>query len=230
MKKISKVVLSLSLIIALVAGIWFGAKYLKINKIICTSQFGPCSQSVQDTINKSRGIGIFESFDKVKKNLASDPRVSEYTVRFIIPNSLSAYVIERKGVVALGKQGVDKFLIVDNNYKVIGTEKNTLLPLVNINNGDAIDFNLGESLPDSLSFASNIERQMYALYGVKLATVYNDKIEVKLSSGPKVLFPLEGEIDVLMGSLNLILSRLNNASGEIRIGEVDLRYKNPVIR
>ena len=48
-----------------------------------------------------------------------------------------------------------------------------------------------------------------------------------------VRFSLEGDIDVLAGSLRLIFSRLNDETTGIRMGdvsEIDLRFKNPVIR
>ena len=53
---------------------------------------------------------------------------------------------------------------------------------------------------------------------------------VKIAGGVKVIFPLEGDIDVLLGSLRLILSQLNNDEREIRIGSIDLRFENPVLR
>ncbi len=46
-------------------------------------------------------------------------------------------------------------------------------------------------------------------------------------------FPLEGDIDTLVGSLRLIFSRLNDEGEGIRmedIREIDLRFNNAVLR
>ena len=230
MKKVPRIVLYIAALVLLGFGVFVFFKYLKISRIRCESQFGPCSESVETKLGELQGYGILETFTRVNKTLKEDRRISEYSVRYIIPNTLSVYVIEKKSVIALGKQGTDRFVILDKDYKVIGIEKSTFLPIVNVSSSEGIDFGLGSDIPSSLLFAAKIGKEMFMVYGVKLSVVYNDRVEVKLTNGPKVIFPLGGEIDVLMGSLNLILSRLNNASGEIRIGEVDLRYKNPVIR
>ncbi len=48
-----------------------------------------------------------------------------------------------------------------------------------------------------------------------------------------VLFTLEGDKDALLGGLKLIMSRLNKIAQDSKIEgvtEIDLRFKNPVVR
>lgn len=230
MKKNLRYILIFFLIVLVIIGIYFGLKEIKTKSINCESQYGPCSDSVNRDLEKYRGISISKSLSDIKKVLSKNNKVSEFSVRYIFPNMLSVYVVEKKGEVALGKQGVDEFIILDKTGQVIEKTKNTSLPIINITTSENTDYKLGSKVSENLIFALQLERLIFSSYGVKLISLYNDRIETKLNNGPKVIFPVEGEIDVLMGSLNLILSRLNNQTGEIRIGEVDLRYKNPVIR
>ncbi len=227
MKKALLIVIPL---IALGLLIFFGLRNLKISSVVCESQFGPCSSGVSTKTDRFRGTNVLEAFSGLKKELAKETRVSSFSIRFTLPASLKIYVIEKKGVVAIGKQGVDSYLIIDKDGIVLGNEKTTLLPVISLNNGDDLSFRIGESLPKRLIFASSIARSMYKAYNVKLISIYEDRLETKVENGPKVIFPLDGDVDILMGSLTFILSRLNNADSELRIGEIDLRYKNPVIR
>lgn len=228
-KKLIYSILIIAALLALVLGGLLLFQALKVERIICASQFGPCATEIDAEIDKFQGLGIISALGQVKKTLGSDARVSQFSVRFIFPSTINVDIIAKKGEAALGQQGVDNFLILDKTGRVIAVEKTTSLPIINVNDGTDINYQIGASVPDNLIFALNLSRQIFAGYGVKLIIVEPDRIEVSLKS-VKVIFPTQGEVDVLIGSLNLILSRLNNAQGEIRMGEIDLRYKNPIIR
>lgn len=66
----------------------------------------------------------------------------------------------------------------------------------------------------------------------------NNSLLVELNDYPKIIFPLEGDREVLVGTAIFILSKINKigiSDGKIadiqsRISTIDLRYKNPVIK
>ena len=71
------------------------------------------------------------------------------------------------------------------------------------------------------------------LYSINESIIENDYIKVKIKNYPQTLFSAEGDVDFLVGSIRLIFSRLNDEAEGIRmneIREIDLRYKNPVLR
>jgi len=78
---------------------------------------------------------------------------------------------------------------------------------------------------------------LYSLYGVKEVRLRDRGLEARIGE-ILIIFPLEGDRDVLMGSLQLVLSQLNSGSEDFRIEEalgskpkvVDFRYKNPIVR
>lgn len=211
-------------------GLFLLLENLRVGSLVCQSQFGPCSQPVQERLNKLRGRSVLEVSGLIKKELSSDRRVSKFSIRYIIPETVMVYIVEKKAEVAMGRQGFDGYVLADSEGYVLSVEKNTSLPVINVASGEDINFIPGAKVSDNLFFAQRIMKYIFALYTVKLAVYYNDRIEVRLNSGPKIIFPKEGDVEVLIGSLSLILSRLNNREGEIRMGEIDLRYKNPIIR
>jgi hypothetical protein len=77
---------------------------------------------------------------------------------------------------------------------------------------------------------------MFSSYQVREGIIEDESLVIELSQGPRVIFPLEGEKEVLLGSLRLVLSKLNNDAQDSKIENVsgasiiDLRFKNPVIK
>lgn len=229
MKKIIRPLLIVVLLITAVSLVIFLLSKYKITRVDCESQFGPCSQSIADNLNKFSDKSLTTSLRSSKEYLKKERRVSQFSIRFLLPSTIKVYVVEKKAAAALGKASLDKYLIVDSSGTVLGVDKSTLLPVVNVVDEELI-YAEGAVLPENLIFAVNLTEYMYSYYSTKLTTLYKDRVEIRLNDGKLIIFPTIGEQDVLMGALNLILSRLNNESSEIRIGEIDLRYKNPIIR
>ena len=77
---------------------------------------------------------------------------------------------------------------------------------------------------------------MFSTYQVQDGEIIDSNLVVEVTGGRSVIFPLQGDKEVLMGSLNLILSRLNSEDEKSRIEGaenveiIDLRFKNPVLK
>ncbi|MBX4205966.1 hypothetical protein KW795_02105 [Candidatus Microgenomates bacterium] len=84
----------------------------------------------------------------------------------------------------------------------------------------------GEKLSSEFQFATLLLQKMYFVYNTNHANVSAYSISFDLNE-KKVVFPLNGDIDVLLGSLTVILSRLNS---ENNYSIIDLRYKNPILK
>jgi len=54
----------------------------------------------------------------------------------------------------------------------------------------------------------------------------NTRIKARINETTEVIFPITGDREVLVGSLQLILSRLKNPVP----ATVDLRFTNPVVK
>ncbi len=87
--------------------------------------------------------------------------------------------------------------------------------------------NVGEKVTEETLFALELLYDMFSFYQVQTGKIDKSSLVIELSRGPKVIFPLEGSHQVLLGSLRLVLSKLNSDS---QVSTIDLRFKNPVIK
>ena len=225
-KRIILPILSLFLLILLVI---FIPRAIKIKKISCESQFGPCSEIITKGIAKNENNNLFLAQKGISAFLKKEVKVSEFTIRYEIPDKLKVYVIEEKAFVALGRQGQEKYALINQSGTITSLESKTLLPTINLNDNSDFEFKIGQKVPDQVLFTATIAYEVFRQYQTRLTILNSDSIETSIK-GTKVLFPREGDIDELLGGMNLILSRLNNENISFRMGEVDLRYKNPVVR
>lgn len=210
-------------------------RIIKINQVKCESQFGPCSSAILGDLEKAQGSNYLESKKQIGSIFSNDILVSEFSLRFIFPSTFVVNVVEKKPIVALvGQSDQQKFYYIDKDGVVLSEQKSTVLPRIVINGDLAVK--VGDRVDSKVSFASEILQGSFILFGSKLAFLNSDSVDVDLPNTIKVVFPISGEVDTLLGSLNLILSQLNSKLVDSTIvGQglpkvVDLRYKNPVLR
>jgi hypothetical protein len=73
------------------------------------------------------------------------------------------------------------------------------------------------------------------MHDIEVSKIENSYLMTNLKDGYKIIFPLDGDRDFLLGATVLILNELNKdeMSSKIKVGElrtVDLRFKNPVLK
>jgi len=223
------ILLPIFCLLLLVLLVIFIPRVIKIKKITCESQFGPCSEVISNGFLKFENNNLFLAQKGISDFLKKEVKVSRFSTRFEIPDNLKVYVIEEKAFVAIGRQGQEKYTLINKSGMVTSLETKTLLPTINLNDGSSFEFKIGEKVSSDILFASGITSEVFRQYQTRLVILNTDSIETTIK-GTKIIFPKEGDIDELLGAMNLILSRLNNENISFRMREVDLRYKNPVVR
>ncbi len=233
MRKIFFFILIICFIFSLV---FLAPRFIKIREISCRSQFGPCSDYLSELIARVEDKSLNEVKRDLKKILGDETQVIDFSLRFNLPNKLHVYLIKRKAMVAIRRESLVGFALIDKEGRVIGIEEKTLLPILVVEE-ESNNLEVGKEVSERVRFGGELLNRMSNFYGAKQALIKDGSFEIKLSQGVQVLFPLEGEIDVLLGSLKLILSRLNSEAQDFKIeGEqiyprlIDLRFKNPIIR
>ena len=205
--------------IVFLALLYFVLRNIKVQKITCESQYGKCSTDILVGISKLQNTNIFNARSGVYKLLKDSPIINNYSVNFIPPLNLAIYVLEKKPIVAFVlKDG--SFAEVDKEGNVIGNVRQTTLPKIT-----SIELSNEQRM-----YAANLISKLYLFYKVNSAKITQDGIEVGGINGKSVIFPLSGDSDVLLGALNLIISRLPSVKEASTIGTIDLRFKNPVLR
>lgn len=217
--------------------VYFAPNFVPVSQITCKSQYGPCNFTLVSRLEKLKGKKLKVAKDEIKNILLSEILVSDFLIQFKLPNSLEVSMVERKPLYSLTKKGASAYAQVDESGLVIRIDDKTSLPVL-ITTGQIP--NVGDRVDRKHLFALGILYRMFAFYQVSEGNMDTNYLETKLKNGPKVIFPLEGDGDILIASLRLILARLNGEGEGIRINEnekvlsrmstIDLRYKNPVIR
>lgn len=197
-------------------------KFIKIRKVVCDD----CTKSIQFDLQKLTNKKDIEKY--LKNNLY----VKNYEIRYQIPDIYKIEIQINSPKYAIYNNSITKFYLIDKNGMVIDVVSSTSLPSISITK---IDLKNGEKISDQYLFILKILERVNYLYSVKTAILDDNKefVTFNLPDGIKVFFPTSGDIDYLVGSLRIIYSRLNQEEKDSKINnirEIDLRFKNPVIR
>lgn len=228
-----KVVFFFAILLLIIASAVIVVRKIVIKEIRCTSQYGPCSEIVDNILSDLEGVGYIDFSKSLDQVLGASAYIEGYTANFKPPNRMEVDVIERKTSNALKIKGEDVYMLVDPGGKITEFVEETNLPYVVVVDREG---SVGDTVTIEKQNALSIVSSMYYVYGVRSGELVDGSLTVSLDSGIKVIFPLDGEVDVLMSSLGLIISNLQVEDKEFRIDEVgvvkeiDLRYKNPVVR
>ncbi len=212
----------MGLILAPVAALPF---YLKV-KIECLTQYGACPPEISNQV-VSKDQTFLSAKNKIKKVLRASQLVTDFRTQFKLPNVLVVNIVIKKPSFALVGSNPDEAALVDADGRVLTTAKNSSLPTVKDINRT---YKPGEDVNSSDLFALKLIEGVYEMYQVKDGFVENDSLVVELPSQIKVLFPLSGDRDLILGSLRLVYSKVVSAEEKGKYTQIDLRFKNPVLR
>lgn len=196
-------------------------------KIDCRSQYVECPQQVLEKLNFFNGKSLVFAKNGIRKILKSEFLISDYSIQFKIPNILRVELLAKKAVVAFKDSKSDFFILVDKDGKVLSMAQNSVLPVI-ILEGDLP--NVGENIGSANLFALNLASGVYQMYQVRESYIQDGSLLVELPGQIRVIFPLDGDSEILLGSLRLIYSKVMEDGNLAGYSQIDLRYKNPVLR
>lgn len=195
---------------------------VKITKFECYSQYGICSDEIFAKLNPILDKTLIDAKASVINSFKEDNLVEDHSFQFKLPGTLRINIILRKAKFAIGKFGLNEAALIDKSGNVLTKNKVTGLSILFMPE-DLPE--IGKKVSQEKLFALEVLNSVYYMYQVNTGEIKNNSLIITIPNGPKVIFPLEGEKDVLLGSLRLVLSKINQG-----IIEIDLRFKNPIIR
>ena len=204
----------------------------RVEKIVCESQYGFCNAEISKYLKSFEGKKYINSKKEIKKYLSDQLIVKERSFQYKFPNTLLINLIERKSICAI-KTNENKYYLVSEDGIVVGISDSTSLPFM-ITAGQ--DLNIGNVIDKDHVFSLKVLKYLDFLYGIKKGLLINAGSEYQIDGGPKVIFPNEGNLHTLIGSLRLIIQNVTQKSWEYSLEKdynqitIDLRYKNPIIR
>lgn len=229
------------LIIFAGAAYLFLPRYIKINSIFCKSQYGPCGERIDGKVLQSKGKSLFGARKNIKNDLNKETAISDFSIQYKLPDKLEVNIITRKPFFGLSYEQGETVALVDKEGYVLSFQDMTPLPFIK---DEKHPPPVGEKVDEERLFALQLILDVYGSYQTQQGKIENDSLTVELKTGERVIFPLEGDRQVLAASLSVILAKLNrqedgtkinNSDGEVFENctsgcTIDLRYKNPVVR
>lgn len=222
-------ILSIILVIIFIYLIPLAIKSLiKIDKIECKSQFGNCDERIAFSVQK---IGNYKDVnEQIEKRLNDDMQINSYLIQYKIPSTLKIELNIKTAKNAIYSNQTNKYYLISEDGLVLSLGDDTNLPIIKI---DDPKLDVGNQIKENQKFAIEILNNMTFLYSINEGQIEKNSLIFKNTEGVTIIFPTEGNVNLLIGSLRLIISRLNDEAEGIRmneIAEIDLRYKNPVLR
>lgn len=198
---------------------------VKVN-VECSDQFGVCQDEISSNLNKFDGKSLVSALSGVKKYLKSNFLVSSFFIQFKLPNILKVNLIAKKPSYAVYDSASKNIYLATSDGRIISVTKNTALPTVETN----ISAKTGEEIDPSILFAAKLTAGVFEMYQQNFGKIDNNSLVVDLKPQIKVIFPLEGDEEVLLGSLRLIYTKITSDTVSQKYSQIDLRFKNPVLR
>lgn len=204
----------------------FALQKVGVSKQKCVSQYGECPKEIQQIVEKHIGGSYFIARNSISEELGGTARVSYFRIRFVLPDVISVEITERKPEIA-AKFAEDNYYLFDVNGMSLGNVGETALPVVVV-----YEVPPGERF----AFGMRLARELDKYYEARELRLDKQGLYARVRGNVEAVLPLEGDADVVLGALEVVVSQLNRGLRDSTIAladgknyRVDLRYKNPVV-
>lgn len=205
-------------------------KVFLVDEVRCRTQYGPCSQGDENTLNSLKGKNLFLlSADKTVENLKQSFANKDVLLQKIFPKTVEIFIEKRKPLVALAQEDVGDrgFFLIDKDGVVIEFVKDSWLPLVVVERKEE-NLSVGSTVREEIKKAASVLYLLYNAQKVARLALKDDFFIAYLPEGGEVYFPPDKDTESLVGALQLIVTR-SKIEGNLP-KSIDLRYSNPVLR
>lgn len=201
--------------------------FIKV-RVDCRSQYGDCPPEVLSELNSVNGKSLFSARNQIKKILKSDFLVSNFSYQFKLPDLIQVDLIVKKPVFALKSTLSSQIALVDKDGVILEVADNSTLPTAIVSLALP---KVGQKVDSNTFFALALVGGIFQMYQIDTGEVQNDTLLVELPGQIRVILPLEdADSQLLLGSLRLIYSTIQSGENKNLYDEIDMRYKNPVLR
>jgi len=204
---------------------------VKVHEIVCISQFYACNESIRNDIDSVSKDSMIKTRGALIGLLRNEAIVKNFSFQYQLDGKLILHVNERE----------PKYCITNKVNSYYADELGVVIEIVNGMEVNCIqNINTTYKMKDSLNNNDLLSAQIF--YKIRrLSTVESGLIEeknfvIEYKDRIKLIFPLEGQPDVLIGKAYYTISQFGKINQYITengfggITEVDFRYNNPIIR
>ena len=217
--------LSYLFIILFVVALIVSPFFIKVG-VECESQYGECPADVNSGLQSLNSKNLFDARRKANSYLKNNFLVSDYSIQYKLPNVMLINIIAKKLYFAIKDSSSGKVMLIDQKGIVLSESDNSGLPMIEVS--DALK-KVGGEVDKKYLFALNLISGVNEMYQVRYGMIANDALTVDIPHGLRVIFPLEGDSEVLLGGLRLIYAKVTSEYLGT-YSQIDMRYKNPVLK
>jgi hypothetical protein len=196
-------------------------------RVDCRSQYGACPQQILGKIDQFNGKSLSAAKSGIGRILKGEYQISDFSLQFKLPNTLHAELLIKKADLAFGNSVAGPLVLVDKEGMAIAIAGSSALPLI-IVTGDLPK--IGQNIGAENLFAHDLAQGIFQMYQIRNFAIQNGSLLVELPGQIRVILPLDGDTDILLGSLRLIYSKIQADGNPLGYSQIDLRFKNPVLR
>lgn len=202
-----------------------------IDNIRCKTQYGPCEETDEEKLKEFYGQNLFLlRGEQVESKMRGEFRTKRVSIQKVFPRKLVVVLDKRKPFIALKKESLEEgMFLLDRDGVVISFVAKSSLPTLVL----WFDTNLvvGETVEEKIMEAAKLLFMTNRVQQGNVGEYKNQKdnfFTILLPNNVKVYFPLNRDQDILIGALQLILTR-SRIDGKMP-SVIDLQYTNPVLR
>ncbi len=196
-------------------------------KIECKSQFGVCPAGINAGLQKIIGRSIFAAKRDVSKLLKSDYSVSDFSTQYKLPNTLALSILVKKPDFAIYSKATSQLVVVDEEGTVLAVADSSTLPKIIIESEAP---KTGQKVGIKILNALELIRGVWNMYQVGSGDANEEALTVALPGNIDAILPLEGDAQVTLGALRVVYTRITTGDLIGKYSQIDLRFKNPVLR
>lgn len=222
--KILAVLLTISIIFVLFT-------FIKIKKVECKSQFSKCSSVIINDLAHIYDQNIIKTYREVKNTMDDHILINSYYIHFSLNGDLIVYVNERVPKYCLN--GANRTYYFGDDLLVLKISDGQGEKCVNNPNSS---YKVGDHLGKNDKFAHSLFLRLANLSHIGSFKYEPDYLMVEYYEGIKLLFPLEGNSEILAARVYYVVTQFDkikrglSEDGISEISEIDFRYDGPVLR
>jgi len=222
-QKIVRITISGFLTFGIIVGI---SQLLIIKKIVCHTQFGPCSNEFLEKLNylKGRSIVHIPETDKVDQAFQNEPLYKSASIKRQFPNVLDVYIQMRIPVGAISNQDLKQFGLLDEDGKIISLVESTNMSILQIENWTP---EIKQLAPLHVSSLKLLQKVGQVSKSSVIGQLTQAGLVVNSKQIPTIVIDPKSNADAWYSTLQVIIerSKIQNKMPT----KIDLRFNQPVL-
>ncbi|OGM09331.1 hypothetical protein A2159_03070 [Candidatus Woesebacteria bacterium RBG_13_34_9] len=231
MKRI-KLLFKLLIILLSISIIYFLPSLIPVKEIVCVTNQDICNKRINEKFKDFQNVNLRSAKKTIGNLLKNDASVSNYNFQYKINGRLIVNIIENIPQYSISNPDKQWKSLISRDGIILSVSDNSNLPILVI---DESLPSIGNKVDDKILFSLKILDSLSKRQKVKYAKYSSNELLIDMDNGLKVIFPVEGEIRLLLGSYYLIDNKLKNLDEDSKMNGytyniLDLRFNDPVLK